>query len=654
VGGVAFGPFLLDERLASGGSAEVWIARPADDAAASRLVVKRLLPSLLRDPDARGAFAKEAALYESCRHPNIVSCFGAGMAGEEPWLAMELVLGADYDTVLRNSRTNGRPLEVSVAVFIARELLAALAAVHAADVVHRDVTPSNIFLSVDGAVKLGDFGIARYLTSPRTPANLGVRGKFAYLAPEQIAGEPTDARTDLFAVANVLAESLIGRRLFEGSGQLAVLLAVRDARLDGLRAHGAHLNPELLAVLERALSRSPGDRYPSAAELSAELARFAADPESGRAAIVERVSAVRTPHEARAAEDSPEPPIVVGVPSMFPVAMPSIPPHTTQGSHSGVTAEYRAATARVLTTSNVELGPFTYAELVDMVATGKLSPEDRVDLMGTGFLPLQQIDDLAGHLAPRRTATTQMEGPGTPDWFGGVSDPSDAHDGADPGIASALSWIAARRQTGALFVTRAGERKELYFQRGRLLHVVLDDSAIAQALVTQNVLTLSAVDTARAFAGRFGDDLGDSLVGLGALEPSVWQRQVAERSRLEIVELFSASDGEISFYSDAMPARPVSGLSLALGPMVEAGVDSILSDDRAHARRRAWKGPFVAVDAPASLRDAGWSPSVEAVLERLRTAMDPSALVEVLGGDAARAIRAVEAARLGRLITVVG
>ncbi len=652
MGGVAFGPFLLDERLASGGSAEVWIAR-SSGGSPERLVVKRLLPSLLRDPEARGAFAKEALLYERCRHPNIVACFGAGLAGDEPWLAMELVLGADYDTVLRNARASGRPLDTGVAVFIARELLSAVAAVHRAEIVHRDVTPSNVFLSVEGAVKLGDFGIARYLTSPRTPANLGVRGKFAYLAPEQIAGEPTDSRTDLFAVANLLAESLIGRRLFEGSGQLAVLLAVRDARIDNLRTHGAHLPPALVAVLERALARQPADRYPSADELSAALAPFAADPGVGRAAIVERVAAVRTPHEARAGDDSPEPPMVVGVPSMFPVAMPSIPPHTKSGSVPGVTAEYLAATARVLTTSNESLGPFNYGELVDMVATGKLSPDDGIDLTGSGYVPLKQIVDLSGHLEPRRTETTQVPGPGAPDWYGPVSDPSDAHDGDDPGIASALSWIAARRKTGALFVTRASGRRELYFQRGRLLHVALADRAIADSLVAQNVLTLSAVDTACAFAGRFGDDLGDALVGLGALEPSVWQRQVAEHSRAEVVALFSVPDGEISFYSDAAPNKTVHPLSLALGPLIEAGVEALLPDERAYVRRQSWRGPLAAVDAPASLRDAGWSPAVEAVLERTRSAVEPRDLVELLGGDPARAIRAIESARLGRLIAIV-
>lgn len=639
VAGVSFGPFILEERLASGGFAEVWIARPIEgEDPAPRLVVKRLLPSLLRDGEARVAFAKEAALYKRCAHPSIVSCYGDGTFGDEPWLAMELVVGADFDTILRAARQSGKPFEPAVATFIARELLGALDAVHAADIVHRDVTPSNMYLSTRGDVKLGDFGIARYLTSPRTPANLGVRGKFAYLAPEQIAGEPTDARTDLFAVANVLAESMMGRRLFEGAGQLAVLLAVRDARLDGLRAHGSHLPPALVAVLERALARVPNDRYPTAATFAEALAPFTADEVVGRTAIAECVLAVRP----EVASES-EPAIVVGVPSMFPPALPALARQPT-GSHP--TAEYRAATACVQTTANEVLGPFNYGELVEMVASGRLSADDRININDTGYVPIRQVDDLAGHLSARRTVTTQIEGPGAPDWFGPACDPSDAHGGADPGIASALAWIASRRASGALFVGRT----EIYFQRGRVHYVPIDADAIAESLIAQGVLPRDSVERARAFASRFGDDLGDALVGLATLDPTTWTRMVAKRTREIVVSLFSLREGELSFYHDAMPKKAVAPVTLAVGPLIEAGVEATLTDERAHQRRRGWRGPFVALDALGPLREAGWSSSVETILERTRSPVDPSALVDAMGGDPVAVIRAIESARLARLV----
>ena len=132
-------------------------------------------------------------------------------------------------------------------------------------IIHRDVTPSNIYLPSDGRVKLGDFGIARSASrSTLSEAGATLKGKFAYLAPEQVAGEPFDQRADLFAMAVVLAEMLLGRPLFAGSGQLAVLLAIRDCRIDPLRAARGTLPAGLFEVIERALARDPGNRFPTA------------------------------------------------------------------------------------------------------------------------------------------------------------------------------------------------------------------------------------------------------------------------------------------------------------------------------------------------------------------------------------------------------
>lgn len=668
--GIPFGPFVLEERLASGGSAEVWTAHFASGDG-SRIVVKRLLPSLLRDQEARGAFAKEAALYARCTHPNIVSCFGAGThsgaAGEEPWLAMELVLGADLDTVLRHGRHNSERLDIGVAVYIARSLLAALSALHEAraedgtplEIIHRDVTPSNIYLSIDGDVKLGDLGIARYITSTRTPAGLGVRGKFAYLAPEQVAAEKIDQRTDLFAATNVLCEALLGRRLFDGSGQLAVLLAVRDARVDAIDSHGRHLPAQLVSVLKRALARDPNERFPDARALSAALAPFAAPEATAHAEIGRWVARVRG--EEQQPEESP-PPMVVSPPSMFPGAMMSMPPIAAMKEPEiveapralGATSQYRQVPSHVRTTDGRSIGPLSYAQLVEMVASGALSPDDQIDFLGTGYVPLRNIDDLAGHLAPRQTAATaQVQGPGSPDWCGAANEPSDTHDGGDPGAAGALAWIASRRATGALFATRLNERTEVYFHDGHVLHVALSDEAIAEPLVAQGSLSNDDCARARAFAERFGDSFGHALIGLGMIDAATWHKHLVTRSRSAVIELFGWRTGELSFYREAKPKKVDDKLSLPVGPLIEEGIASVLSDDRALRRRSFWQQNVVALDAPGALRAAGWSPIVEQVVERARTPIDPNALVEQIDAPPAAVVRAIVAARLSRMIGLV-
>src|SRR5208282_6052662 len=177
--------------------------------------------------------------------------------------------GCDGYRLLRRLSQQQRLLSPRVAVYIAREVLRGLASVHSAQdkngvplgIIHRDVTPSNLYLAKEGTVKLGDFGIARSTSRATLRSNEAtkLKGKFGYLAPEQVAGEPFDHRADLFSMATVLAEMVLGQPLFPGSGQLAVLLAIRDTRIDPLIQAKDKMPPGLFEVLERALARDPRD-----------------------------------------------------------------------------------------------------------------------------------------------------------------------------------------------------------------------------------------------------------------------------------------------------------------------------------------------------------------------------------------------------------
>lgn len=196
-----FGPFFLEARIAVGGTAEVYLAHPVTPEAnlPDRLVVKRLLPHFASDAEGRTMFEREARLHAAVTHENVVTVYHAGKDDRgEPYLAMEFIDGVDGYRLLRRLRQEGEFLPIGVAVHVAREVLRGLESVHAAldptsggslGIVHRDVSPSNIYLSVSGDAKLGDFGIAKPATvrtlRPGTPS--GIRGKFAYLSPEQVA-----------------------------------------------------------------------------------------------------------------------------------------------------------------------------------------------------------------------------------------------------------------------------------------------------------------------------------------------------------------------------------------------------------------------------------------------------------------------------------
>ncbi len=288
--GVPLGPYQLVKRLATGGMAEIFLARREGPEGFSReLVVKRILPHLAADPEFVQMFLAEARLAAQLHHPNVVTVYDFGHAEDAYYLAMELVRGVDLRALIgraaaaceRAGRRGAIPPHH--AAKIASLICEALAHAHTLPfeegqrgVVHRDVTPSNVLISFDGAVKLADFGIAKAQAGvdARDPTFVGVvKGKYAYLSPEQARGERLDARSDLFNVGIVLFECLTGEALFpQHDFRQAKMLAAkgRVPELDRIDAAPA----ALARVVRRALSPSREDRHEDALAMRAELEAF--------------------------------------------------------------------------------------------------------------------------------------------------------------------------------------------------------------------------------------------------------------------------------------------------------------------------------------------------------------------------------------------
>jgi serine/threonine-protein kinase len=659
-GPIRFGPFLLEARLAVGGTAEVYIAQPIDPAAQPRkLVVKRLLPHFMTDPEGRTMFEREAALHAAVSHPNVVRVFGSGSAGDEPWLAMEFVDGCDLFRLLRRLSSGGRTLSPGVAVHITRELLLGLSSAHtAADpstglpmaIIHRDVTPSNVYLSTEGRVKLGDFGIARSATRATLASEGGamLKGKFAYLAPEQVASEPFDQRADLFSTAVVLAEMLLGRPLFAGSGQLAVLLAIRDCRIDPLRETRASLPPGLFEVLERALARDPNARFPTAMDLSQALAPFDANPAASGAELAalvrwvqsapstDRMQAVRedmprsragepsSPSHPRAATAAsprarapaaapgPSPPDEPApAPDKGPMPPPGLalpPPNfDDQRESERDTSEYAPIPSYVTTANGVRLGPWAFARLVEAVATGQVGRGDFVDFMGRGLAPLGSIEELARFLpAMSATTTNRLPGVGSPDF---------ADDVSQSALMTILLNIYESNATGVLFAegptesrrfTRAGVevgetgRKELYFVEGRLHHVASSNASelLGEFLVRRTKISRTELDFALAVLPRYGGRMGDTLVALGLVPSLEIFRAIRDQGSDRVVDLFQWHTGTLAFYRGQTAPHVEFPLDLALPPLLVAGLNAL---------------------DPTGAALAQWSPRIEDAVQRQKT-----------------------------------
>ena len=259
------GRYRLEERIGSGGMAEVW--RAVDARTGTTVAVKRLHPGLATDPDARARFRREIEAARSVAHPAAVRVLDANPDDEAPWLVMEHVAGGS----LADRLGAGVAMPTRDAAHIGADVAAALAALHAAGIVHRDVTPSNILLPPEGGARLADFGIARtWDGSALEDVTLtgDLVGTLRFVAPEVLAGEPAAPAADVWALGAVVYEAVTGQRPFDASSPTALLASQRTVPpMDGI-------DPTLAPLLGRMLDPDPGNR-PAANTAATDLVRIA-------------------------------------------------------------------------------------------------------------------------------------------------------------------------------------------------------------------------------------------------------------------------------------------------------------------------------------------------------------------------------------------
>ena len=274
-----FGRYLLLDKIGTGGMAEVFRAvMPGAEGFRRTFVVKRILAQLSSTPTFVDMFVREARICSLLSHPGIVAVYDFGQIEGNYFLAMEYVRGRDLQAVLRKLRKEGRACPISIAAFVAREVADCLGYAHelagadgkTLNIIHRDVSPSNIMCPYAGGVKLLDFGIAKALgdTPEERTERGGFKGKLSYMAPERILRRPIDGRSDLFSLGVVLWEMLVGRRLFRSATDTDTLRNVVEAPIPVPSALRPEIPASVDAVVMRALERDPADRYATGHEMA--------------------------------------------------------------------------------------------------------------------------------------------------------------------------------------------------------------------------------------------------------------------------------------------------------------------------------------------------------------------------------------------------
>ncbi|MEM9860493.1 MAG: protein kinase [Myxococcota bacterium] len=281
---IPFGKYLLLDRIAVGGMAEVFLAKSFGIEGFEKIIaVKRILPTMAEDEDFIEMFIDEAKIAGHLNHANIVPIYELGKIGESHYIAMEYIWGKDLLQIMNRFRKLRKRMPAAMVAFIAGRMCEALDYAHnkrdrsgtPLRLIHRDISPQNILVSYEGAVKLIDFGIAKAASRTTTTQAGVLKGKFGYMSPEQVRGLPIDHRSDVFAVGTCMYEMLTADRLFVGESDFSTLEKVRHASARPPSELIPDLPKEFEDIVMKALARNADDRWSTAGELHEALQRFA-------------------------------------------------------------------------------------------------------------------------------------------------------------------------------------------------------------------------------------------------------------------------------------------------------------------------------------------------------------------------------------------
>ncbi len=558
-----FGEFTLLERIGTGGMAEIYLARDDTRPDAPPLVIKRLLPELANNRTLVDLLIAEARVTSLLHHPNIVRIAGHGQVDGRYYIAMEYIDGPDLLALLAAcTRTHVRmpaELVLHVVAEVARGLAHAHVATdpagHALNIIHRDVSPSNILISSKGDIKIMDFGVARAdlgMSAPERERG-GLRGKIGYMSPEQVMSRPIDRRADLFALGIVLFEALTLKRLFVGSNDVQTLMNIREADVDARLARHTYIPRPIRDILRKALAKNPDERFQTASDFreaildhlfqqrirvqSAQLATF-----------VDQL--MRATRKADAA--SPRPPTR----DLETDSLPEPPPPPVDPLASLRRADFSKAAFHFRNRDGSLFGPVNYSQLQALINEFAVSPGDLISVNDSDWLRVRDIPALvAAHplLHDDEPIRPNLDGP--------------IHALKLPGI---LFQIARQRMSGKLKLTSHDAVKCLFFDAGvpTAAYSTLKTDLFGAWLVQHGHITQPQLDDALAITHVPARLLGQTLIEARHLSPEQLDAALVAHLEARVREAVSWRDGWYEFFEGVFPPRRVDGHAIAVPELV--------------------------------------------------------------------------------------
>ena len=279
-----FGNYILLEKLAAGGMAEVYLAKKIAASGVQKFVaVKRILSQFSDSENYIQMFKAEAKIAINLSHSNVVSIHDFGVQSGQFYIVMEFVEGRNLRQILNRMKRQNKYFTTSQVAYIIKQVAAGLDHAHRCidpmtgqplNIIHRDMSPQNVMLSFEGESKVVDFGIAKAETQLEATRAGTLKGKFGYMSPEQVEGQVIDSRTDIFALGIMIWEMLANQRLFLANSEINTLRKIRECNVPSLRKINPNIPSELDQIVLKALKKDKSQRYQTAAELNRDLTGF--------------------------------------------------------------------------------------------------------------------------------------------------------------------------------------------------------------------------------------------------------------------------------------------------------------------------------------------------------------------------------------------
>ena len=587
-----FGKYELLDKIGTGGMAEIFRARSVGpDGFEKILVIKRVLPEFANNKSFINLLVAEAKVTSLLNHPNIVQIHELGDVGGTYYIAMEFVDGADLLNLLSRCTRERLRVPIEIALYIVSEVSRGLAHAHAAadrggralNIIHRDVSPSNILISKSGDVKIMDFGVARAdlgISAPGQDHDRGVlKGKLGYMSPEQVTGRPIDRRSDIFALGVVLFECLTLKRLFVGQTDVQTLLNIREADVEQRFKRHSYLPKPIRAILAKALAKDPGERFQTATDFQEAILDYLFDsrlkvssrsvatfldqvlqPGEGQPApTAAEPAAIPTEAAAEvvAAIEAPPPPPPEGAPPPLPPPGPGN--HPTR-SRSLRRVDLSRATFHFRHDDDTVFGPVDFDRVVSLLSERAIGPREWVSINGSDWLraeDVRAIVDIQPSLFEIEPTRPLDDGP------------INRHR-----LPALFFRIAQSRLSGKLKLTAGTVQKELYFDKGQLRHAYsnLKVDLFGAFLVAQGLVEPAHVERALERVTTPHQNLGHALVQMGLLSPAVCAAALGDHLRSRLLEVLSWREGWFEFFEGLVPPREAEG---RVGDLAGLAMDGI-------------------------------------------------------------------------------